>query len=69
MADVLALQAQLAQLRVAYASGATRISYDGKSVEYRSLPEMQAAIAALESQIGGTANPVRSILVRSRKGW
>ena len=65
MAD---LQTQLDELKAAYRSGALRISYDGKSVEYRTSAEMQAAIASIEAEIAG-AVPVRSIVVRSDKGW
>jgi hypothetical protein len=71
MTDLTTLQAQLADLRAAYATGATRISYDGKSIEYRDGNEMRAAIASLEAQIaalGGT-QPVRTIVVRGHKGW
>ena len=44
MADVVDLQAQLAALQAAYASGADSVAYDGKSVHYRSAEEMRAAI-------------------------
>lgn len=58
----------LEELKRAYYSGATSLSYDGRSVTYRSASEMREAIAALEAQIG-TTRP-REILIRSQsKGW
>jgi hypothetical protein len=48
------LQAQLDALREAYGSGATRVSYESKSVDYRSLAEMREIIASLENQLGIT---------------
>ncbi len=35
-------------LRQAIASGVLRISYDGKSVEYRSLSDLKAALAEVD---------------------
>jgi len=65
------MQAELDALKKARASGASRLSYDGKSVEYRDDAAMQAAIAALENDIANAtgATPVRTILIRSTKGW
>lgn len=71
MTDAATLQGQLDALRTAYATGTDSVSYDGKSVRYRSAEEMRAAIASLENQINGLtgATPPRSILIRSSKGW
>ena len=71
MADLAQLQAQLEKLKNARRMGASRVSYEGKSVDYRSDGEMQAAIAGLEHEIAtaqGTAKP-RMVVVRSDKGW
>ena len=68
MIDQATLLRQLDELKTAYRSGAMRVSYDGKSVEYRTAAEMQTAIASLEAEIAGVV-PVRSIDVRSDKGW
>ena len=35
-------------LRAAIASGVLRLSYDGKTVEYRSLSDLKAALAEVE---------------------
>jgi hypothetical protein len=62
-------QTQLNALRNAYASGVTSCQYDGKSVSYRSLDEMRAAIAALENQLNGGKGVGKSIFIRSVRGW
>jgi len=61
------LQTQLDSLRAAYFSGATSISYEGKTISYRSGTELRAAIISLERQLG--IAPVTSAVVRSDKGW
>lgn len=40
-------QAHLAALEEAYASGVTEVTYDGKTVKYRSLAELAQAISAI----------------------
>lgn len=42
---------QLVAIKEAYASGITRVSYDGKSTEYRSLAEMREIIATIEAAL------------------
>lgn len=68
MTDRTALLDQLEALREARRSGASSLSYEGKSVTYRSDAEIAAAIAALENELGLT-QPVRTVVVRSTKGW
>lgn len=48
--------AHLAALDEAIASGATRVTYDGKTVEYRSLSELMAARATVQAQLTGGAS-------------
>ncbi|WP_347268141.1 hypothetical protein [Paracoccus sp. (in: a-proteobacteria)] len=48
-------QAQLEAIRLAYASGVTRVSYDGKVTEYRSLAEMRQIIATIEADLAAGA--------------
>jgi hypothetical protein len=62
MAD--SLESQLAALQQAYYSGTTRVSYESKSVEYRSLSEMREPISSLEAQLGAT--PSRNIIAKPR---
>ena len=52
-------EAELAALRRAYASGTTRVSYDGKTVEYGSAEDLLGRIRTIERQIAGaTARPI-----------
>lgn len=47
-------QAQIDALAAALASGATRVSYSDKSVEYRSLAEMRELLAIMIADVNGT---------------
>ncbi|KUJ85977.1 hypothetical protein AVO45_03120 [Ruegeria marisrubri] len=51
-------EAELSALRRAYASGTTRVSYDGKSVDYGSAEDLLARIRTIERAIAGTAQPL-----------
>jgi len=44
-------QAQLDALRDAYASGVTEVSYEGKTVKYRSLAELEKAISTVANAL------------------
>ena len=44
---------QIAALQSAIASGATTVSYDGKSVTYRSLTEMRTLLAEMNASVIG----------------
>lgn len=61
-------QAQLDALKAAYASGVTKMSYDGKTIEYRSMEELKQAIATVEASLSGNAiaRP-RRVLLSSRR--
>ena len=54
----------LQALREALASGEHRVTYDGKSVEYRSVVDLKAAIAEAESQIARAAGRRKSRQIR-----
>lgn len=45
-------QSQLDALREAYASGVTEVSYDGKTVKYRSLAELAQVINTVANALG-----------------
>ncbi|MFN7224462.1 MAG: phage head-tail joining protein [Paracoccaceae bacterium] len=45
-------QSHLDALREAYASGVTEVSYDGKTVKYRSLAELATAITTVAATLG-----------------
>ncbi len=52
------------------ASGIARVSYDGKTVEYRSLAEIDRAIEALDREIAAAEGRriVRHVRVTTSKG-
>lgn len=48
-------EAQLNALRAAAASGTLRVTYDGKTVEYRSQKEILQMIGRIERSVSGAA--------------
>ena len=71
MATVAELEARLEALKAQRDSAVARISYDGRSVEYRGTAEIARAIAELERELRalqGTPR-VRQIRVYSSKGY
>lgn len=48
-------QAHLAALEEAYASGATRVTYEGKSIEYRSLVDLDQAIRRVKEGLAAAS--------------
>jgi hypothetical protein len=70
MATVADLEARLEALRAQRDSAVARVSYDGRSVEYRGTAEINAAIAEVERQLHtlqGKAH-VRQIRIYTSKG-
>lgn len=62
-------QFQLDALKAAYASGTTRVTYEGKTIEYRSLAEMEKVMAKIEAEVVGVEKTrVRRVLLSSRRG-
>ena len=57
---------ELSALRRAYASGTTKVSYDGKSVDYGSADDLLARIRTIERAI---ANPDRPLPVAGLAGF
>jgi len=51
-------ESELSALRRAYASGTTRVSYDGKSVDYGSADDLLVRIRTIERAIAGTVRPL-----------
>jgi hypothetical protein len=64
------LRARREALTAQRASGVARVSYDGKTVEYRSLAEIDRAIEALEREIATAEGRriVRHLRVTTSKG-
>jgi hypothetical protein len=63
-------QAQLEALQRALATGEHRVSFGDKTVEYRTVAELQAAIRTVEAEIArGGGTPKRQIRVTTAKGF
>ncbi|WP_375571264.1 hypothetical protein ABWH93_06345 [Seohaeicola saemankumensis] len=63
-------QEELTALRRAYASGTTRVSYDGKSIDYGTASDLLRRIRVIEAEIAestGQPKPRRSF-ARFSKG-
>ena len=54
MATITDLRARREALSAQRSSGVARVSYDGKSVDYRSVAEIDRAIEALDCEIAGS---------------
>lgn len=57
-------------LSAARASGVARVSYDGKTVDYRSLAEIERAIEVLDREIAAAEGRpiVRQVRITTTKG-
>ena len=64
MASIIELKARRETLSASRSSGVARVSYDGRSVEYRSLAEIDRAIEALDREIAAAEG--RSIVRQVR---
>ena len=63
-------QTQLEALQRALATGEHRVSFGDKTVEYRTVAELQAAIRTVEAEIArGSGTPKRQIRVTTGKGF
>ena len=64
------LRARRDALSAQRSSGVARVSYDGKTVEYRSVAEIDRAIEALEREIAAAEGRriVRQLRVTTTKG-
>ena len=70
MATVEDLRTRREALAAQRSSGVARVSYDGKTVDYRSVAEIDRAIEALDREIGTAEGRriVRQIRVKTAKG-
>ncbi len=50
--------AELAALRRAYESGTTRVSYEGRSVEYGSAEDLLSRIRTIEREMAAASKPL-----------
>ena len=70
MSDPATLRARRDALSAQRSSGVARVSYDGKTVDYRSVAEIDRALEALDREIAGLEGRriVRQIRVTTSKG-
>ena len=70
MATLAELQSRREALAASRASGVARVSYDGKTVEYRSLVEIERAIDVLDREIATLEGRrvIRQVRVTTTKG-
>jgi roadblock/LC7 domain-containing protein len=70
MATVTELETRLEALKAQRDSAIARVSYDGRSVEYRGTAEIARAIAELERELQAAqgTSPLRQIRIYTSKG-
>ncbi|MEQ8367878.1 MAG: hypothetical protein RIB61_14355 [Roseicyclus sp.] len=70
MADLATLKLRREALMSQRSSGVARVSYDGKTVDYRSVAEIDRAIDALDREIAAAEGRrmVRHVRVMATKG-
>ena len=70
MATIAELKSRRGALSTQRSSGVARVSYDGKTVEYRSVAEIDRAIEALDREIAAAEGRriVRQVRVSTSKG-
>jgi len=70
MATITELNSRRETLAASRSSGVARVSYDGKTVEYRSLAEIERAIEQLDREIATVEGRqiVRHVRVTTSKG-
>lgn len=65
-------QAQLDALKAAYAEGVLVVTYDGRSVTYRSRAEMRAIISDIQAEVNASSGTpkkrLRQVRVTTGKG-
>jgi hypothetical protein len=70
MATIADLRARREALSTQRSSGVARVSYDGKTVDYRSVAEIDRAIEALDREIAALEGRriVRQVRITTSKG-
>lgn len=70
MPTIAELRARREALSAQRSSGVARVSYDGKTVDYRSVPEIDRAIEALDREIAAAEGRkiVRHVRITTSKG-
>ena len=70
MASIEELKSRRETLSASRATGVARVSYDGRTVDYRSLAEIDRAIEALDREIAAAEGRpiIRQVRVTTTKG-
>jgi hypothetical protein len=70
MPTIIELRARREALAASRSSGVARVSYDGKSVDYRSIAEIDRAIEVLDREIATAEGRkiIRQVRVTTTKG-
>jgi hypothetical protein len=70
MASIAELKSRREALLASRSSGVARVSYDGRTVDYRSMAELDRAIEALDREIAAAEGRpiVRHVRVTATKG-
>ena len=70
MTQIAELKSRRDALSASRASGVARVSYDGRTVDYRSMAELDRAIEALDREIAAAEGRpiVRQVRVTATKG-
>ncbi len=70
MADITYTPEMLAELERSYASGTRRLTYDGKTIEYQNLSDMERAINTIRRVLNKEAgiSKSRRVHLRSKRG-
>jgi hypothetical protein len=70
MADLATLKLRREALTSQRASGVARVTYDGKTVDYRSVAEIDRAIEALDREIAAAEGRklIRQVRITATKG-
>lgn len=70
MAETVFTQGMIDALKRSYASGTLRLTYEGKTIEYRSLTEMERAINKMQSEVNRSqgVQKSRQVRMKTRRG-
>jgi hypothetical protein len=68
MATAEVISARIEQLEKLKANGFARVSYEGRTVEYRSLAEIERAIASLRDQLAAAHATPRRVVYAYQRG-
>lgn len=60
---------QLAALEEALATGAARVTVEGRTIEYRSVDELRSLIAQARADVEATSKPSRALFPSFSRGW